>query len=120
MRRGTTHSLVNLRPGKTTVGFVGSKADAPIETDSVCNVRCSWSIMNPNPVKSKQRAQLNAPLLVSLATTTPITEDQRKKYTTSPNFPESQRIDSNRTATAETNMIAGGVRRRYCSTKTSG
>src|SRR2546423_15575246 len=38
----------------------------------------------------------------------------------SPNFPESQRIDSKRTATAETNTIAGGVSTRYCSMKTRG
>ena len=59
--RGRIHSRVRVSPGKRIVGLVGSKFDAPIETDSVCNVRCNWSIMNPKPVKSKQRAQLIPP-----------------------------------------------------------
>ena len=77
--RGRIQSRVRVSPWKIIVGFVGSKLDAPMETDSVCNVCCNWPIMNPNPVKSKQRAQLMAPCVVSFATTRPMTVLQRKK-----------------------------------------
>src|SRR6478672_12551412 len=59
--RGKIHSGVSERPGKTIGGLVGSKLEEPIETEWVCNVCCIWSIMNPKPVKSKQRTQLVLP-----------------------------------------------------------
>jgi len=51
-------SNFDLRPGLSgikhrTLFLCGSKDDAPIETESVCSTRASWSVMNPKPVKSK-------------------------------------------------------------------